>query len=57
MAICMNNLAGLYQRQGAIHKAIPLYEKALALARQKFPKGHPDISTISNNLNSALQDP
>ena len=50
IATSLGNLAGLYQAQGRLKEAGPLYEEALAMKRRALPEGHPDIATSLNNL-------
>ncbi len=46
----INNLAGLYQNQGRLNDAEPLYLEALKSYRQALPAGHPNIAMALDNL-------
>src|SRR5262249_51487929 len=46
----LNNLAVLYQEQGRLAEAEPLYKRALAMRETALPAGHPNIATSLNNL-------
>ena len=46
----LNNLAGLYQVQGDYARALPLYERALAIDEKTLEPEHPDVATTLNNL-------
>ena len=49
-ATTLNNLAGLYQAQGAYAQAEPLYKRALAIREKVLGPDHPDTATSLNNL-------
>src|SRR5262249_15418484 len=46
----VNNLAFIYQGQGRLGEAEPLYKRALAMREKALPAGHPYIATSLNNL-------
>jgi len=50
VATSLNNLAGLYYRQGLYDKAEPLYERALEIRKSVLGEQHPDVATSLNNL-------
>jgi CHAT domain-containing protein/tetratricopeptide (TPR) repeat protein len=50
IAQSLNNLAGLYWRQGRLTEAEPLFKHALELREAALPAGHPDIAQSLNNL-------
>jgi CHAT domain-containing protein/ankyrin repeat protein len=50
-AMCLNNLAFLYQTLGMNYKALPLYQHSLQIYKEAWGDNkHPDHITISNNL-------
>ncbi|WP_164867142.1 tetratricopeptide repeat protein, partial [Sinorhizobium meliloti] len=50
IATSLNNLAGLYQVQGQLGEAEPLFKRALAILETALPAGHPEIAASLNNL-------
>ncbi len=46
----VNNLAGLYQAQGRIGEAEPLFKRALAIWEQALRPEHPYVDIALNNL-------
>ncbi|WJI76710.1 CHAT domain-containing tetratricopeptide repeat protein [Mesorhizobium sp. C395A] len=50
IARSMNNLASLYQAQGRLGEAEPLFKRALSILETTLPAGHPDIAAGLNNL-------
>ena len=46
----LNNLAGVYDRQGRYAEAEPLYPQALQLRREVLGERHPDTISSLNNL-------
>jgi CHAT domain-containing protein len=50
IAIELNNLAALYQRQLRYTEAEPLFKRALALSERSLPPTHPDLGRALNNL-------
>jgi len=50
VATSLNNLASLYQDQGAYAKAEPLYARALDISEKALGANHPDVATSLNNL-------
>jgi tetratricopeptide (TPR) repeat protein len=50
VAQSLNNLALLYQDQGAYAKAEPLYVRALDIWEKVLGPMHPDLATVLNNL-------
>lgn len=51
----MNNLAALYERQGRLTDAEPLYQRAAAIREQALGPDHPDLAISLNNLASLYQ--
>src|SRR5207253_1356676 len=49
-ATTLNNLAGLYDAQGAYEQAEPLTHRALAICEQVLGPQHPDTASSLNNL-------
>ena len=49
-ATSLNNLAGLYRRQGKYGDAEPLYVRALAIDEKALGAMHPDVAIDLNNL-------
>jgi Tetratricopeptide repeat len=45
-ALILNNLAGLYVRQGRDEEAEPLYVQALRIFEQRLGKEHPDTLMV-----------
>jgi CHAT domain-containing protein/tetratricopeptide (TPR) repeat protein len=61
LALSLNDLGYLLHAQGEPAKALPYYEKALAMNQRlyppdKFPAGHPRLAASLNNLGYLLQD-
>jgi tetratricopeptide (TPR) repeat protein len=50
VAISLNSLASLYQAQGRLSDAEPLFIQALEMRQQLFEGDHPDVATSLNNL-------
>ena len=50
MATSLNNLAGLYRRQGRYSEAEPLYKQALEMYKRLLGEEHPSVATSLNNL-------
>jgi CHAT domain-containing protein len=46
----LNNLAGLYARQGRYADAEPLYKRSLVIKETAFGSEHPDVAITLNNL-------
>src|SRR5258708_1655084 len=46
----LNNLAELYQSQGAYEQALPLSQRALAIRERVLGPQHPDTAQSLNNL-------
>jgi tetratricopeptide (TPR) repeat protein len=55
VATSLNNLAALYDSQGAYARAEPLYQRALAISEKVLGPEHPQVATSLNNL-AALYD-
>ena len=51
----LDNLAMLYQAQGKYAKAVPLYERSLAMTEKTLGPEHPEVAQILNNLASLYQ--
>ena len=49
-ALCLNNLAVLYESMGEYTKAEPLYMEALEIDRKALGDSHPDYALALNNL-------
>jgi signal transduction histidine kinase len=49
-ATSLGNLAGLYYSKGEYDRALPLYERALAIREQVLGPAHPDYATSLHNL-------
>jgi len=54
-AIALNYLGMLYQKQGRLGEAEPLYKRALAIYEKALPEGHPDIVISLANLAAFYQ--
>jgi CHAT domain-containing protein len=57
LAQSLNNLGYLHLAQGDYAKALPLFERALAMRERlypeaRYPQGHPDLALSLNNLGS-----
>ena len=50
VALSLNNLAALYDSQGKLSQAEPLYQQALAMLQRLFEGDHPSIALSLNNL-------
>ena len=50
LATSLNNLAGLYYRQGRYAEAEPLYQRSLAILQKAHGRDHPDVAISLNNL-------
>jgi tetratricopeptide (TPR) repeat protein len=50
LAMSLDNLAGLYRKQGQYAKAEPLMVRALAIREKALGPNHPDVATSLNNL-------
>jgi len=50
VATSLNNLALLYETQGAYAKAEPLYTRSLAIRKNALGSDHPDVAQSLNNL-------
>ena len=50
VALILNNLAGLYYRQGKSAEAEPLHKRSLAIREKVLGADHPDVATSLNNL-------
>lgn len=50
VASILNDLAGLYKKQGRYPEAEPLYQQVLRLRRSLLGEQHPDVATSLNNL-------
>ena len=50
VAVCLNNLALLYDEQGKYAEAEPLYIRSLRITRKSLGPEHPDVATTLNNL-------
>jgi CHAT domain-containing protein/tetratricopeptide (TPR) repeat protein len=50
VALSLNNLAMLYQGQGKLAAAEPLYQQALAMRKRLYPSDHPSVALSLNNL-------
>ena len=46
----LNNLAVLYVNLGRYTEAEPLYKRALAIMKNRLPKGPPNIELVQRNL-------
>ena len=57
VALSLNNLAFLYDRQGRYSEAEPLYEQALEMLEQTLGTEHPNTITARNNLESLREEP
>ena len=61
-ASSLNNLAEVYQNQGAYAKAEPLYLRALAIIEKILGSNHPNTIKVRENLEqcrkaSAIEEP
>ena len=56
MSRSLNNLAELYRVQGAYERALPLFERALAIREKALGPNHPDVATSLNNLAALHRD-
>jgi tetratricopeptide (TPR) repeat protein len=54
-ALCMSNLAALYDSQGEYKQALPLYEEALAIRKSVLGSRHPNTAMSLNNLGYLYQ--
>jgi CHAT domain-containing protein/Flp pilus assembly protein TadD len=50
IGLSLNNLAGLYVRQGRCADAEPLYQRSLAIREKALGRDHPDVAQSLNNL-------
>jgi CHAT domain-containing protein len=50
VAISLNNLASLYDRQGRYADTEPLYQRSLAIREKALGRDHPDVAVSLNNL-------
>ena len=50
VALSLNNLALLYDTQGAYAQAEPLYKRSLAIKEKALGPDHPDVAASLNNL-------
>jgi tetratricopeptide (TPR) repeat protein len=50
LAVCLNDLAALYQRQGEFEEAEPLFKRALAIREKALGSEHPLAAVSLNNL-------
>jgi tetratricopeptide (TPR) repeat protein len=50
VAVALNDLALLYERQGRYADAEPLYKRALAINEKGLGPDHPVVATYLNNL-------
>ncbi|TIC78537.1 tetratricopeptide repeat protein, partial [Crenobacter intestini] len=55
IAISLNNLASLYDKQGRFEAAEPLYQEALAISRAALPAGHPHVDLSLDSLANLYQ--
>ena len=55
-ATCLNNLAGLYRRMGRYADALPLYERAVAIALPVLGEQHPTTQIFWRNLRSCAAE-
>ena len=46
----LNNLAGLFEKQGCYAQAEPLYQRSLAIKQKILGAKHPDVALLLNNL-------
>jgi CHAT domain-containing protein len=61
LAQSLNNLGILLEGMGEQRKALPYYERALAMRERlypekEFPRGHPDLAATLNNLGYLLKE-
>jgi tetratricopeptide (TPR) repeat protein len=56
VAASLNNLAGVYRKEGRNAEAGPLYERALAIFEKSLDSDDPEIATVLNNLAALYQD-
>jgi CHAT domain-containing protein len=50
VALSLNNLAELHDTTGAYAKALPLYQRSLAIREKALGPAHPDVAQSLNNL-------
>ena len=50
IAICLNDLAILYEAQGRYAEAEPLYQRSLKIREKALGSEHPDVAASLNNL-------
>src|SRR5262249_15540738 len=50
VAMSLNNLAALYERQNAYDRALPLLERALTIREQALGPRHPEVAQTLTNL-------
>jgi tetratricopeptide (TPR) repeat protein len=50
VAVCLNNLALLYDELGKYEEAEPLYRRSLTITRRSLGSEHPDVATTLDNL-------
>ena len=55
VAIRLNNLARLYEAQGRVSDAEPLYKRALTLREEALGLDHPDTKASRSNLQKLRQ--
>lgn len=54
-AASVNNLGALYEKQGFVDQAEPLYQQSLEAREKILGKDHPDVAQSLNNLASVYQ--
>jgi tetratricopeptide (TPR) repeat protein len=56
LAICLNNLAGLYESQGKYAEVEPLYLRAIQICEQTLGVEHPNTVTVRQNYETMCMD-
>ena len=54
VATSLNNLTGVYAKQGRTSEAEPLYLQAVDIAYQQLGESHPNTQTFLNNFADCL---
>jgi Tfp pilus assembly protein PilF len=55
IAQSLNNLAGLYRKQGKDEQAEPLFQRALAIDEKVFGPDHPKTKRVQENYSKLLK--
>ena len=56
IALCLNNLAGIYREQGRSREAEELYRQSLAIWEQQLGTDNRNVATSLNNLAGLCED-